>query len=285
MNRKRAQQWLWSDGTRKYHPALEAAMLFAKQGIQESPGVPRKLKREASISLKATKAGYRLRRRGRYELVYDDKVIYRGTLDKIEKFLDDPYAEEKESLRLLRRIMGKIKGEKEIEETKLRREAEAAIRVWTEDDPPSPLSGLIRLYRVLQDRCAENYEELLDHEPPKWEDNDGLDNDRDEWRGNLYAFGKDVTVTIQDVLLEKVGREKQQKPVVHFLDTLKPLILNKTNYRSIARLYGENSDNWIGKSITLFKTMAEMAGEPVEAIRVRLNKKPIEVDLDDQIGF
>ena len=97
--------------------------------------------------------------------------------------------------------------------------------------------------------------------------------------------GKDVTVTIQDVVLEKVGKDRQQKPVVHFTDTLKPLILNKTNYRSIARLYGENSENWLGKQITLYKTMAEMAGEPVEAIRVRLTKKPIEVDVNDKIPF
>lgn len=46
--------------------------------------------------------------------------------------------------------------------------------------------------------------------------------------------------------------------------------LNKTNWKAIAKLYGDNTDAWIGKRITVFPTEVEFGGETTMGIRVRL---------------
>ena len=61
-----------------------------------------------------------------------------------------------------------------------------------------------------------------------------------------------LVVTIKRVVLEEVQSErgKVKKPVAHF-EGQKPLILNKTNWGLVARMHGEESDEWAGKSVTL----------------------------------
>lgn len=91
----------------------------------------------------------------------------------------------------------------------------------------------------------------------------------------IYAFdlnGKDVTVTISRVeagtLIGQGGR-KAKKPVVHFEGKEKGLALNTTNAKTIAALYGNYTEKWIGRSVTLYPTTTQMGGEVVECIRVR----------------
>ena len=59
----------------------------------------------------------------------------------------------------------------------------------------------------------------------------------------------------------------------------KKLWCNKTNGRTIAKLYGK-TENWIGKRITLFPTDTRGAGgQTVPCIRVRPNEpKPRKVE-------
>jgi hypothetical protein len=88
-----------------------------------------------------------------------------------------------------------------------------------------------------------------------------------------YALppGEDMTVTILSVQREKVtvtGGKKEDHTVAR-LKGQKPLILNATNQKSIARLYGPYIEDWAGKRITLFASTAKLAGETVECLRVR----------------
>jgi len=95
--------------------------------------------------------------------------------------------------------------------------------------------------------------------------------------------GQDVTLTILHVELEQLtmtGGQKETKPVVHFTEMQKRegverkrLVLNKTNRRIIQRLYGDETDHWKGKRITLYPTRAKFGRDDVDAIRIR-NKKP-----------
>lgn len=65
------------------------------------------------------------------------------------------------------------------------------------------------------------------------------------------------------------------KPVLHFKAPkgTKPLILNKTNWKTIGQVLGsDDADNWAGQSITLFTTEVESFGEMTMGIRVRLRK-------------
>lgn len=94
-------------------------------------------------------------------------------------------------------------------------------------------------------------------------------------RSFIYAFdlaGKDVHVKIAKVVageLTAAGGRKSKKPLVYFDGKEKPLALNATNAKTIATLYGNYVEKWIGKWITLYPTTTEMAGETCEAIRVR----------------
>jgi len=83
--------------------------------------------------------------------------------------------------------------------------------------------------------------------------------------------GQDVTVTIDHVVREMItgsGGKKEECTVAH-LQGVKPFILNVTNSKSIAKLYGPYIEDWAGKQITLFASTAKLAGDVVECLRVR----------------
>jgi hypothetical protein len=72
---------------------------------------------------------------------------------------------------------------------------------------------------------------------------------------------------MQHVEMDKAGDD--EKPVLYFSGEKKGLMLNKTNAKRITHLYGEESEDWIGKEIVLYPDMTDLRGEPVETIRVR----------------
>jgi len=81
--------------------------------------------------------------------------------------------------------------------------------------------------------------------------------------------GRAVTVTIESVAVEELGREREQKPVVYFVGKTKGLPLNKTNMRVIAGLAGPETDDWPGVAFVLYPTQTEMAGETRDCIRIK----------------
>jgi len=84
--------------------------------------------------------------------------------------------------------------------------------------------------------------------------------------------GKDMTVTIEAVKHETVtgtDGKKEDLPVA-YLKGEKPLILNATNSKMIARVLGSSYvEDWAGKRITLYSTKVNAFGEKVDAVRVR----------------
>lgn len=92
--------------------------------------------------------------------------------------------------------------------------------------------------------------------------------------------GQEKTLTIRRVVVEelKTDRGSEKKPVVYFEEVRdkadsskdKRLVLNKTNAKTIAKVYDENEiDNWVGKRITLFPSTVSVGGEMRDCIRVR----------------
>jgi hypothetical protein len=84
--------------------------------------------------------------------------------------------------------------------------------------------------------------------------------------------GRDVVVTIAKVEARQLvgeGGRKARKPVLHFRGKKKTLAIGKTNAKVIARMYGPDTANWIGKQITLFPSQTEAGGETVDCVRVR----------------
>ncbi len=100
--------------------------------------------------------------------------------------------------------------------------------------------------------------------------------------------------TIKSVSLEKVGDD--EKPVMHFTDTDKSLVLNKTNAGMLSAAYGKETTEWHGRKVKLVVEKVSFQGRIVDGIRVKTPKKkpapePVvqagepSADFDDEIPF
>lgn len=97
--------------------------------------------------------------------------------------------------------------------------------------------------------------------------------------------GKDLTVTVEKVVREMVTGDggKKEECTVAYLKGQKPLILNRTNSKTITKLYNSPYiEDWAGKQITLYATTTRVAGETVECLRIR-PQIPIEEDFTKEI--
>lgn len=97
-----------------------------------------------------------------------------------------------------------------------------------------------------------------------------------------YAFqpGEEKTVTIQEVKRELVfnpsNSGKEECTVAHFVEDVKPLILNVTNCKTISKVWGTPYiEDWAGRKITLKVKKITAFGEMVDAVRVS-NERPAE---------
>lgn len=93
-----------------------------------------------------------------------------------------------------------------------------------------------------------------------------------DYVGAHNLAGKDATKTIKEVLIEDLrvqGGKVERKPVLVFADAKQKLVLCKTNARMIAEIYGNDTDAWKGKKITLFPTKTKFGPATVDCIRIR----------------
>ena len=95
-----------------------------------------------------------------------------------------------------------------------------------------------------------------------------------------YAFqpGEEKTVTIKEVKREMVQNQsgKEECTVAHFVEDVKPLILNTTNCKTISKVWGSPYvEDWAGRKITLKVKKISAFGEMVDAVRVS-NERPAE---------
>lgn len=86
--------------------------------------------------------------------------------------------------------------------------------------------------------------------------------------------GKDVTVTISAVAagtLDNGKGKKNKKPIVSFEGKEKKMVFNATNSKAVAGMYGNMTEDWVGKRITIYVTQVDdpFSGGKVDALRVR----------------
>jgi len=85
--------------------------------------------------------------------------------------------------------------------------------------------------------------------------------------------GQEIVATIRKVVRELVVGEdgkKEECTVVQFENGVKPLIVNVTNAKTIAKLHGTPYiEDWAGKTIQLYAAKVKAFGELTDAIRIR----------------
>ena len=84
--------------------------------------------------------------------------------------------------------------------------------------------------------------------------------------------GEEKTVTIQRLTNEDVistDGKKQKCFVAYFVESSKPMVLNKTNCKTIEKLYSPDTTQWPNKKITIFAARVKAFGEMVDALRIR----------------
>ncbi len=103
------------------------------------------------------------------------------------------------------------------------------------------------------------------------------------WKASDLVGGP-MVLTIKGVKPYKF--DDGSKLVVSFEESDKDLISNKTNSSSIAKSYGDDTDNWIGKRIQLYLSETEFKGDIVDCVRVQGPRSkaapPPPPDFDDQ---
>lgn len=93
-----------------------------------------------------------------------------------------------------------------------------------------------------------------------------------QWIKAWDLGGKDFTVTIEKVEPGEVKNRdgKKRIAVLWFRGAKKPFGCNVTNGKTIAAMYGKNTDAWVGKTITLYPTVTSVGGESgVDCIRIK----------------
>lgn len=96
------------------------------------------------------------------------------------------------------------------------------------------------------------------------------------WLKAADIKGRQVTVTIEKIVIEDLGDES--KPVAYFVGRDKGVVLNVTNARTIADIVGSNNtDDWVGKKITLFTQKVNFQNRLTDAIRVLPPAEPQQV--------
>ena len=94
------------------------------------------------------------------------------------------------------------------------------------------------------------------------------------WIGADDLKGADITLVINKSSVQDLGQapNTDRKLCIWFNGTEKGMTLNVINRNTIIDLYGPETDNWHGESITIYPTTTEWQGKMVPCVRVRTEK-------------
>jgi len=81
--------------------------------------------------------------------------------------------------------------------------------------------------------------------------------------------GKNHSAVIRDVVMEEMSQDDGEKPVLYFENSERGLVLNKTNANSVKEIHGPDTDDWRGKSVTLYTVKVQYGAKMVDGIRIQ----------------
>lgn len=89
----------------------------------------------------------------------------------------------------------------------------------------------------------------------------------------LAIVEEDTIYTIASLSIEEVGIDpSEEKPVMYFEEIDKGMVLNKTNASTLAKLFGDDYEQWAGNRVVLHVVETDFKGKQVKALRVREKK-------------
>lgn len=92
-----------------------------------------------------------------------------------------------------------------------------------------------------------------------------------EYISALELGDKKPTLTISSVKvakLEDTNGKMKDRPVVFFSETDRGFVLCKTNALSLSAMFGEETDTWTGKKVTIYSEMVQVGPEKKAGIRI-----------------
>jgi hypothetical protein len=82
--------------------------------------------------------------------------------------------------------------------------------------------------------------------------------------------------------VEDVAIRGEDKVILHFVDEDRMFPVNKTNALAIAEYLGDDTDEWAGNSVCLFRSNTTYQGKPVACVRARNpDLSADDIDADD----
>lgn len=93
-------------------------------------------------------------------------------------------------------------------------------------------------------------------------------------RGKARVYRITRVTALTSIIVDKGVKKMQRQPKLELATRdgvvlPMPLLLNKTNAKTIAQLYTKRPADWVGKWIELYPTTTEVAGEIRDCIRIR----------------
>jgi hypothetical protein len=97
---------------------------------------------------------------------------------------------------------------------------------------------------------------------------------------------KQQIATISSLETEEVGQDKKEKPVLHFENGVKPMVVNRTNFETLEEAFGD-SDDWPGHKVKIFCARTSYQGKKTDGIRVEpiVPKPALKDDLKDEANI
>jgi hypothetical protein len=98
--------------------------------------------------------------------------------------------------------------------------------------------------------------------------------------GSWDVVDKELILTIKNIESKNVQSpdgKTEELPVMIFTEDYKPMILNATNFKNIAKAHGSNFiEDWIGKKVSIYITSVKAFGSVVDALRIKPTAPKIE---------
>ena len=104
-----------------------------------------------------------------------------------------------------------------------------------------------------------------------------------------FLKGMDLEQEFTTMTIDHADEETlmgEAKLVLYFEEEDRGVVLNKINTRRLIEAFGDDSDDWIGKRITLYTEPVDFNGKVTDAIRLKKAKsQAAPVEQDQNIPF